>query len=127
MNRLARRGELLPGSVGYGQAFENWVFHELSAFIDYREWDGELAYWRLAGGTEVDFVLGDMQLAVEAKATSRVTRDHLKGLRSLVLDHPEVGRRVVACLESRARRTEDGIDILPAEVFVRRLWDGALT
>ena len=126
VNRLARRGELLPGSVGYGQAFENWVFHELSAFIDYREWDGGLAYWRLAGGTEVDFVLGDMQLAVEAKATSRITSDHLKGLRSLVADHPGIGRRVVVCLEPRARRTEDGIDILPGEVFSRRLWEGEL-
>ena len=28
--------------------------------------------------------------------------------------------------EYRARRTEDGIDILPADVFVRRLWDGDL-
>ena len=127
VNRLARRGELLPGSELYGQAFENWVFHELSSFIDYREWDGELAYWRLAGGTEVDFVLGDMQVAVEAKASARITSDHLKGLRSLVVDHPDVGRRVVACLEPRARRSEDGIDILPAEIFVRRLWEGGLT
>ena len=69
VNRLARRGDLLPGSELYGQAFENWVFHELSAFIDYREWDGAIAYWRLAGGTEVDFVLGDMQVAIEAKAS----------------------------------------------------------
>ena len=127
VNRLARRGELLPGSELYGQGFENWVFHELSAFRDYREWDGELAYWRLAGGTEVDFVLGDMQVAIEAKARVRITRDHLKGLRSLVDDHPNVGRRVVVCLEPRPRRTEDGIDILPAEVFVRRLWEGELT
>ena len=127
VNRLARRGELAPGSALYGQAFENWVFHELSAFCDYQEWDGEMTHWRLAGGTEVDFVLGDMQLAVEAKASSRITRDHLKGLRSLVEDHTGVGRRVVACLEPRARRTEDGIDILPAEVFVRRLWEGELT
>ena len=126
VNRLARRGELLPGSELYGLAFENWVFHELSAFIDYREWDGAIAYWRLAGGTEVDFVLGDMRLAIEAKATSRITRDHLKGLRSLTVDHADVGRRVVACLEPRARRTEDGIDILPAEAFVRRLWEGEL-
>ena len=127
VNRLARRGDLLPGSELYGLAFENWVFHELSAFIDYREWDGAIAYWRLAGGTEVDFVLGDMQLAIEAKASARITRDHLKGLRSLVEDHPGVGRRIVVCLESRARRTEDGIDILPAEVFVHRLWEGELT
>ena len=31
VNRLARRGELTPGSQLYGKAFENWVFHELSA------------------------------------------------------------------------------------------------
>ena len=127
VNRLARRGVLSPGSALYGRAFENWVFHEISAFIDCREWDGELAYWRLAGGTEVDFILGDMQLAVEAKASARITSDHLKGLRSLAEDHPEVGRRVVACLEPRARRTEDGIDVLPAEAFARRLWRGELT
>ncbi len=42
-------------------------------------------------------------------------------------DHPGVGRRIVVCLESRARRTEDDIDILPAEVFVHRLWEGELT
>ena len=127
VNRLARRGDLASGSALYGQAFENWVFHELSAFLAYREWDGALSYWRLAGGTEVDFVLGDMQVAVEAKAGSRVTRDHLKGLRSLAVDHPEIGRRIVVCLEPRARRTEDGIEILPAEAFVRRLWEDALT
>ena len=126
VNRLARRGDLAPGSELYGRAFENWVFHELCAFLDYGEVDGGLSYWRLAGGTEVDFVLGDMRLAVEAKASARIGGQHLKGLRSLAVDHPGVGRRVVACLEPRARRTADGIDILPATVFARRLWQGDL-
>ena len=126
VNRLARRGTLVPGSELYGKAFENWVFHELSAFRDYRELDDELSYWRLAGGTEVDFVLGDMRLAVEAKASARIVRGHLKGLRSLAEDHPDAGRRVVVCLEPRAKRTEDGIDILPASAFVVRLWRGDL-
>ena len=126
VNRLARRGGLSPGSELYGRAFENWVFHELSACLDHRELDDELAYWRLAGGTEVDFVIGDLRLAVEAKASPRMTRDHLKGLRSFAVDHPGVRRRVVVCLEPRPRRTPDGIDVLPAETFVRRLWDGGL-
>ena len=39
VNRLARRGEMSPGSQLYGKAFENWVFHELSAFISYRDVD----------------------------------------------------------------------------------------
>ena len=126
VNRLARRGVLEAGSELYGKAFENWVFHELSAFLAYREQDDALAYWRLAGGTEVDFVVGDMRLAVEAKASANVVGRHLKGLRSLAKDNPQVGKRVVACLETRPRRTEDGIDILPAADFARRLWQGEL-
>ena len=126
VNRLARRGELLPGSEMYGKAFENWVFHELSAFLSYREFDGALSYWRLASGIEVDFVLGDMQAAIEAKSSARITRDHLKGLRSLAEDHPRVGRRVVVCREPRSRKTDDGIEILPSATFVRRLWSGDL-
>ena len=126
VNRLARRGPLVPGSELYGKALENWVFHELSAFRAYRVPDDDLFYWRLAGGTEVDFVLGDMRLAVEAKASARIAPNHLRGLRNLADEHPEVGQRIVVCLEPRARRTDDGIDILPAPVFVRRLWRGDL-
>ena len=126
VNRLARRGRLTRGSDAYGRAFENWVFHELSAYLDYTEDVDELSYWRLVGGTEVDFVVGDMRLAVEAKASERVASRHLKGLRSLAKDHGEVARRVVVCLEPRARRTDDGIDVLPAQVFVKRLWEGLL-
>ena len=126
VNRLARRGELTPGSELYGKAFENWVFHELSAYVSYQEFDGALSYWRLASGIEVDFVLGDMQLAIEAKSSARITRDHLKGLRNLAQDHARVERRIVVCREPRARTTDDGIEILPATSFVRRLWDGDL-
>ena len=126
VNRLARRGVLTPGSELYGKAFENWVFHELSAFIAYREVAAELGYWRLAGGTEVDFVVGDGLVAVEAKAGARIANRHLKGLRSFAQDHPEVARRVLVCLEPRPRRTEDGIDVLPAEDFAARLWRGEL-
>jgi len=126
VNRLAKRGRLVPGSELYGKAFEHWVLHELSAFLAYRDVGLGLAYWRLASGIEVDFVLGDMQVAIEAKSAERITRDHLKGLRRLAEDHPRVGRRVVVCREPRARNTEDGIEVLPYAGFVRRLWAGEL-
>ena len=119
VNRLTRRGELAPGAQLYGKAFENWVCHELWAHAAYRELDLELSCWRLPSGIEVDFVLGDLKAAVEAKASPRITRDHLRGLRALAAEHPEVRQRLVVCLEPRARRTEDGIDILPAADFVR--------
>ena len=126
VNRLARRGTLERGSELYGKAFENWVHHELAAFAAYTEFDGGLTHWRLPSGVEVDFVLGDMALAVDAKASVVIGRHHLKGLRSLATEHA-VRRRVIVCLEAKPRRTEDGIEVLPAATFVRRLWKGDLT
>jgi predicted AAA+ superfamily ATPase len=126
VNRLARRGVVERGSARYGKAFENWVFHELSAFISYRDLDEQLTYWRLPSGIEVDFIVGDMRLAIEAKASERITSDHLKGLRTLAQEHPGPGRRIVVCLEPRPRRTDDGIDIIGATDFAQRLWRGDL-
>jgi predicted AAA+ superfamily ATPase len=126
VNRLARRGEILPGSELHGKAFENWVFHELSSYNSYREAGQLLSYWRLASGIEVDFIVGRMQVAIEAKSTARVTSDHLKGLRALIQDHAGLRRRIVVSREPRARKTEDDIEILSVPAFVRRLWDGDL-
>ncbi len=41
-------------------------------------------------------------------------------------DHPEVGRRIVVCLEPQCLRTDDGIEILPVGDFLDRLWSGSL-
>jgi predicted AAA+ superfamily ATPase len=126
VNTLARRGRLEAGSELYGKALESWVFHELSAHRVYTEAHYDLAYWRLASGIEVDFVLGRGAVAIEVKATRRVASQHLKGLREFAVDHPGVRRRVVVCLEDVPRRTDTGIDILPVTEFARRLWSGKL-
>ena len=131
VNRLARRGTIARGSPLYGKAFENWVHHELSAWLAYSDSGppdlagNGVTHWRLPSGVEVDFVVGDMRLALEAKAVPLVGGHHLRGLRSLAPEH-EVGRRAVVSLESQPRRTRDGIDILPWDLFVRLLWEGGL-
>jgi hypothetical protein len=38
-----------------------------------------------------------------------------------------LGKRVVVSLDEHPRRTEDGVDVLPARVFAQRLWGGKLT
>ncbi len=126
VNRLARRGAIEPGSELFGKAFENWVFHELDASLSYGGSPERLSYWRLAGGTEVDFIVGDMRIAIEAKAAARVGSRHLKGLRALAEDHPEVRRRIAVCLEPQALVTDDGIDILPVADFLESLGNGDL-
>ena len=126
VNHLARRGTIERAGELFGKAFENWVFHELCAYSAYREAFARFSYWRLASGIEVDFIIDDMKLAVEAKASARITSDHLKGLRQLAVDQPKVRRKVVVSLESKRRTTEDGIEILPFSAFAGELWEGAL-
>jgi len=124
VNHLARRGDLQPGAELYGKAFENWVFHELCARNSYSNAFAKLAYWRLPSGIEVDFIVNDMQLAIEAKAAAKVTQDHLKGLREVARDHRGIKQRMVVCLERTSRRTDDGIWILSANEFTNRLIRG---
>jgi uncharacterized protein len=126
VNYLAKRGDLQPGAELYGKAFENWVFHELSAHNAYSNRFAKLSYWRLASGIEVDFIVNDMRLAIEAKATAKVTADHLKGMRTLAQDHPRLKHRIVVCLERNIRRTDDGILILSPAEFRDRLSAGDL-
>lgn len=124
VNFLAKRGTLQQGAELYGKAFENWCFHELTACNQYSEAYAQFSYWRLAGGTEVDFIVNDMEIAFEAKASANITAHHLKGLRSLREDHPNIKRRIVICNEAKRRTTEDNIEIVPAPLFAQMLWNG---
>jgi predicted AAA+ superfamily ATPase len=124
VNTLQKRGTLAPGSSHFGKAFENWVFHELSAYREYLQDDLELSYWKLSSGAEVDFVVNNLEFAIEAKASSKITDDHLRGLRELAKDQPNVKHRIVVSLEPKTRVTSDGIKILPVDAFIERLWDG---
>jgi len=102
------------------------VFHELTAHNAHTKSFATLSYWRLGSGIEVDFIVNDMQAAIEAKAAAKITADHLKGLRALAEDHPRIKRRVIVCLEPRRRRTEDGILVVPALQLGQLLKSGEL-
>ena len=124
VNFLAKRGYVEQGAELFGKAFENGCFHEINAYNMYNEAFAEFYYWRLAGGTEVDFIINDMEIAIESKATQKIAVTHLKGLRSLKLDHPGIKRRLIVCCEDKPRMTDDGIEIIPAANFTEMLWNG---
>lgn len=123
VNELSRRGHLLPGSAAFGAAFEHFIFMELRAHAIYapRGTGLPISYWRTASGIEVDFILGNAEVAVEVKATENPTSDHLKGLRAWREEHPK-SRCILVCRTPRGRRTEDGIEIHPWRQFLRQLW-----
>lgn len=124
VNYLSKRGKVVPGSELFGKAFENWLFHEISAHSRYSEKFYDISYWRLTTGAEVDFILGNACLAIEAKAKEKITVNDLKGLTQFRQEYPGVKHRIIVSLEKKARLTEDGILILPCREFIRNLWDG---
>lgn len=126
VNHLARRGPIAPGGELFGKALENLIHHELTAYREYRDRPWDLSHWRLASGIEVDFVVGEVEAAIEVKSAARIGDHHLGGLRAIAADHRKVGRRILVCLEPRRRLTADGIEILPLAGFLDRLWKGDL-
>ena len=123
-NHLARRRPRLGGAE-FGKSFEHYILMELRAYQAYRQPDLDLAFWRTASGFEVDIVAGDLGLAIEVKAGSRVHDGDLRGLRALADEHT-VRRLVVVCLETQPRTVTGAIEVLPWRLFLERLWAGDL-
>lgn len=121
-NYLARRQPKL-GSMEFGKSFEQYLLMEIRAYQAYRDPELPLAFWRTSAGQEVDFILGDKELAIEIKGTQRVHEGDLRSLRALLEDGP-VKHCVVVCLEKEPRRVNRRIEILPWRLFIERLWDG---
>lgn len=126
VNYLTKRGKIEPRSELFGKAFENWVFHELSTYNSYKEKYYDFSYWRLTSGVEVDFIVDDMQYAIEVKASEKITDNHLKGLREIIKDHKSIKKRIVVSLEKSKRVTKDKIYIYPYERFINEMWNGKL-
>lgn len=105
---------------------ESSVFHELCSYNSYRARFAEFSFWRLSTGVEVDFVVNDLECAIECKSSTEVQTHHLKGLRELKTEHQAVGKQIVVSRESKSRKTSDGIEILSVADFIGELWSGGL-
>jgi predicted AAA+ superfamily ATPase len=69
-------------------------------------------------------VLGDGEVAVGVKGTSRVDPGDLRSLRAFVQDN-RPHRALLVCNE-RAPRIHEGIEVLPWKDFLDRLWAGEI-
>lgn len=78
-----------------------------------------LCYWRSTTQYEVDLVVGT-ELAIEIKTTERVSDKHLKGLRAL--REEGLVRSFLVVSRDPVPRVMAGIEILPWQIFLERLW-----
>jgi predicted AAA+ superfamily ATPase len=81
-NHLLKRGKIEMGSEVSGNAFEQFIFQEISAHSSYSGFEYPICYWRTASQLEIDFVLGNNEVAIEVKTSDNINERHLKGLKS---------------------------------------------
>ena len=124
-NILRRSGTVEEGSTEFGKALEHLIFLEIRSYLDYARIDLPLTYWRSRSQFEFDFVLGD-HIAIEVKAKPRVTFRDYKSL--LALDQElHLRRKIVVCREGRRRKTDEGVEMIPIQAFLKELWSGRNT
>lgn len=106
----------------FGKSFEHLILTEIWAARSYLEKDFDIAFWRTSSGLEIDFVLGDGQVAVEVK--SRVRSRDLRGINAFIEEHqPETA--IVVTSENDRRRI-GSVEVMPYREFVLLLNDGLL-
>ncbi|GMU67919.1 MAG: hypothetical protein AMXMBFR37_02520 [Steroidobacteraceae bacterium] len=107
----------------FGRAFEHFIHMELHAHRSYSELEYPIHFWRTKSGLEVDFVLGDGEVAVEIKGgAGRVAGKELRGIAAFVEEF-KPRHALVVCTE-KEERVVGKLRIVPWKTFLQRLWAG---
>lgn len=124
-NYLLKRRNIVPKSEIFGKAFEHFIYQELVAHSHYSGLKYPISYWRTTSNLEVDFILGDHEIALEIKGVDLVDRHHTKGLKAFEEEY-KTKKSIIVSLDSRPRQLDSGIMVLPWAHFLQQLWDGEL-
>jgi predicted AAA+ superfamily ATPase len=123
-NYLLKRSRLEFGSESFGKAFEHFIYQELYAHSHYSGLNYPLSYWRTASQLEIDFVLGEHEVAIEVKSTNSAHIRHLKGLKHFAEEYTV--KKSILVSNDLLPRIVDGIHILPWRIFLDKLWGGEI-
>ncbi len=106
----------------FGKAFEHFIFMELVAHRSYSETNYKIEFWRTKSGLEVDFIIGNGEVAIEVKGTTNIEKKDLLPLRVFNDEFAPKVSYVVSNI--REERIVDNIRIIPYRKFLQELWDG---
>lgn len=108
-----------------GRAFEHFIGMELMAYKGLSDANFDIWFWRTTHGLEVDFILGDGEVALEVKISDNIDKSMLKGLMAFT-DEYLPKKSIVVSLDPRPRKlfTKNGneIMVLPYRDFLESLW-----
>ena len=124
-NFLLKRKSIVPKSEAFGRAFEHFIYQEIAAYSHYSGIKFPISYWHTTSGLEVDFILGDHEVALEVKGVSQVSGQHLKGMKAFQEEYT-VKKAIVISLDVKSRQLEGGVLVHPWELFLQKLWNGEI-
>lgn len=124
-NYLSKRSVTeLRGDIA-GQAFEHYILMELIAYNGLRKKRFDITYWRTKTGLEVDFIIGNAEIALEVKISRAVHKQELNGLIAFCEEH-QPKKAIVVSLDAAPRllivNNDVHIHILPYDHFLKALW-----
>lgn len=113
-----------PREYEKGALLETLVLHELRAAISYRNCGGDIYHWRTSGGSEIDFIWqrGENVIGIEVKNSPTWRSDFGKALRPLLSDKKLT--RALVIYRGKHPTLDEGVEGLPLELFLSRLWSG---
>ena len=124
VNFLLKRGKIERGSEVFGRAFEHLIYQEIIAHSHYSRLHYPITFWRTSSQLEVDFILGDHEIAIEVKGTPLAQNKHLKGLKAFQEEY-RVKQAICVSLDEAARLSGN-IHIVPWQLFLKKLWAGEI-
>ncbi len=108
----------------FGKAFEHLIFMEITAYNSYNELDYRINFWRTKHGLEVDFILGEGEVAIEVKSMSRIDKRDLCPLTAFIEEYSP--RKALVVCNEKEERVHGQIQIMPYRKFLRDLWEGKI-
>ncbi len=123
-NYLLKRGKIEIGSEAFGNSFEHFIYQELFAHSKYSNLNYAISYWRTTSQIEVDFILGDHQVAIEVKGTDNVQTRHIKGLKQFSEEYTV--KKLIIVSNDPLERLIGNVSVLPWKRFLEKLWAGEI-
>lgn len=119
-NYLLKRNNIEYGSEAFGRTFEHFIYLEILAHSKYSDLSYAISYWRTASQIEIDFVLGDGEVAIEVKSTNFAQKRHFSGLKKFAVDYNT--KKLILISNDTHPRQIDNITVMPWKHFLNELW-----
>ncbi len=123
-NYLLKRGKIEIGSEAFGNSFEHFIYQELYAHSKYSNLNYTISYWRTISQIEVDFILGDHEVAIEVKSTHNVQPRHVKALHHFSEEYNT--KKLIVVSNDPLERLMGNVLVLPWKIFLEKLWAGEI-